>query len=183
MKLSETGIEGLVVLEPNIFGDERGYFMESYNKNTFRNLGIHYNFIQDNQSKSKFGVLRGLHYQNPPYAQTKLIRALHGKILDVAVDIRPSSRTYLQHFSLELTEENKKQLLVPKGFAHGFIVLSETAEIFYKCDEFYNLESEGGLNFNDSRLNIDWKIPPGQIVLSEKDAKNPDVESMINKFE
>lgn len=183
MKLSETGIEGLVVLEPKLFGDERGYFMESYNKNILTELGLNYDFIQDNQSKSRFGVLRGLHYQNPPYAQTKLIRVLHGKILDVAVDIRPSSTTYLKHFSIELTEENKKQLLVPKGFAHGFVVLSETAEILYKCDEFYHPEYEGGLHYNSPELNIDWKVPSSQIVLSDKDAKNPDVGNMINKFE
>jgi dTDP-4-dehydrorhamnose 3,5-epimerase len=182
MKLSETGIEGLVVIEPNVFGDERGYFMESYNKKILSDLGLNYNFIQDNQSKSKFGVLRGLHYQNPPYAQTKLVRVLHGRILDVAVDIRKSSPTYLKHFSIELTKENKKQLLVPKGFAHGFIVLNETAEILYKCDEFYNPESEGGLHYNAHGLNIDWRIPTNQIVLSEKDAKNPDIQNMVNKF-
>ncbi|MGK7389591.1 MAG: dTDP-4-dehydrorhamnose 3,5-epimerase [Candidatus Cyclobacteriaceae bacterium M2_1C_046] len=183
MKLSETGIEDLVVLEPKVHGDDRGYFMESYNKKILSDFGLNYHFIQDNQSKSRYGVLRGLHYQNPPYAQTKLIRVLHGCILDVAVDIRKSSQTYLKHFAIELSEENKKQLLVPKGFAHGFLVLSESAEILYKCDEFYNPEHEGGLHFNDSSLNIDWKIPSSQIVLSDKDAKNPNVENMINKFE
>lgn len=182
MKLSETGIEGLVILEPKVFGDERGYFMESYNRKLLKDLGLNFDFKQDNQSKSRFGVLRGLHYQNSPYAQTKLIRVLHGKILDVAVDIRPSSPTFLKHFSIELTEDNKKQLLVPKGFAHGFVVLSEYAEVLYKCDEFYYPEHEGGLHYNAPGLNIDWKIPSSQIILSEKDAKNPNAEYMINKF-
>jgi dTDP-4-dehydrorhamnose 3,5-epimerase len=150
MPFIETGLPGLVVFEPRVFEDSRGFFFESYNANTFAAHGINYNFVQDNQSRSVYGVIRGLHYQLAPHAQTKLVRALHGTILDVAVDIRKGSPTYGKVFVIELSAENKKQLLVPKGFAHGFSVLSETAEIMYKCDAFYNKESEGGIIYNDA---------------------------------
>lgn len=174
MNVIKTEFEGLVILEPKVFEDHRGFFMESYNKQVLEANGINYDFIQDNQSKSSFGVLRGLHFQNPPHAQTKLVRALQGRIIDAVVDIRKSSPTYGKSFTIELSAENKRQLLVPKGFAHGFSVLSETAEILYKCDSFYNKESEGGLMYNDPAFNIDWGLSESDIILSEKDkAYNP----------
>ena len=169
MKVTKTEFEGLLILEPNVFEDHRGFFMESYNKSMLEKNGIFYDFVQDNQSKSTHGVLRGLHFQNPPHAQTKLIRVLQGRIMDAVVDIRNSSPTYGKSYAIELSSDNKKQLLVPKGFAHGFSVLSDTAEILYKCDEFYNKESEGGLMFNDSAFNIDWGLANNDVVLSEKD--------------
>jgi len=169
MKIISTEFRGLYVLEPTVFEDHRGYFMESYNHKLLQKNSIDYQFVQDNQSKSTYGVLRGLHFQNPPHAQTKLIRAISGTILDVVVDIRKSSPTYGKHFSIVLSAENRKQLLVPKGFAHGFSVLSETAEILYKCDAFYNKASEGGLRFDDPSFNIDWKVPHANVLLSEKD--------------
>ena len=161
MPFIQTNIPGLIVFEPKIFEDSRGYFFESFNLQTFKAAGIEINFVQDNQSSSQYGVIRGLHYQLNPYAQAKLIRVLAGRILDVAVDIRKGSPTYGESFSIELSAENKKQLFIPVGFAHGFSVLSEQAEVFYKCDEFYNKESEGGIMYNDPSLNIDWKIPAG----------------------
>ena len=177
MKVIETGIADLVVLEPNVYGDQRGHFFESYNEKVLAEKGIRIKFVQDNQSSSLYGVIRGLHFQKSPHAQTKLVRVLHGKILDVAVDLRTGSPTYGKHFSLELSAENKKQLLVPKGFAHGFSVLSEKAEVFYKCDEFYHKASEGGLIYNDPSLNIDWKIPSGDAIVSEKDLLQPSFAS------
>lgn len=168
-----TPIEGLLLFEPRIFGDERGYFYESFNKNTFAEAGIHDEFVQDNQSKSTYGVLRGLHYQTGEHVQSKLVRVLEGKVLDVAVDIRPDSATYGQHYSVELSAENQLQLYIPCGFAHGFLVLSDTATFFYKCDNFYNKASEGGIAYNDPKLDIDWKIPQKDLVLSEKDVVNP----------
>jgi len=173
MKIIETGIADLLVLEPNVYGDSRGYFFESYNEKVLAEHGIRIKFVQDNQSSSSYGVIRGLHFQKSPHAQTKLVRAITGKILDVAVDLRKNSPTYGKHFSIELSAENKKQLLVPKGFAHGFSVLSEKAEVLYKCDEFYHKASEGGLIYNDPSLNIDWKIPPGKAIVSEKDLLQP----------
>jgi dTDP-4-dehydrorhamnose 3,5-epimerase len=169
MRKIETGFDGLFILEPSVFEDDRGFFMESYNKEKLYSLGIDYTFIQDNHSKSSYGVIRGLHFQNPPYAQTKLIRVLQGSILDIVVDIRKSSSTYGKSFSIELSAENKKQLLVPKGFAHGFSTLSETVEILYKCDEYYNKLAEGGLLYNDPSLKLDWGINSGMEILSEKD--------------
>lgn len=169
MNVIKSEIEGLLILEPKVFEDHRGFFMESYNKNVLANNGIGIDFVQDNQSRSTRGVLRGLHFQNPPHAQTKLVRVLHGRIIDAVVDIRKSSPTYGQSFSIELSAENKRQLLVPKGFAHGFSVISETAEILYKCDAFYNKESEGGLMFNDPAFSIDWGIADNEIILSDKD--------------
>jgi len=168
-----TPIEGLLIFEPRVFGDERGYFYESFNKNTFREAGIKDDFVQDNQSKSGYGVLRGLHYQTGEYAQSKLVRVLEGSVLDVVVDIRPDSPTYGQHYSIELSAENQLQFYIPRGFAHGFLVLSNTATFFYKCDNFYNKASEGGIAYDDPTLNIDWKIPQKDLVLSEKDMVNP----------
>lgn len=173
MKLFETGFKGLYILEPVVFSDNRGYFIETYNETTLGNLGLDAKFIQDNQSYSTAGVLRGLHYQNAPYAQTKLVRALSGSILDVVVDLRKEEATFGKCFTIELSSENKLQLYVPKGFAHGFSVLSNTAEILYKCDNNYNRSAEGGLLYNDPVLKIDWRVPPDKIILSEKDAKNP----------
>jgi len=173
MNIEETFIKDLVVIEPSVFGDERGYFFEAYSKTKFESLGIAIEFVQDNQSFSKKGTLRGLHYQNPPFAQTKLVRVLDGEIIDVAVDLRKDSPTYGKHFSVKLTAENKKQLLVPQGFAHGFSVLSETAVVMYKCDEFYNKASEGGIRYDDPDLNIDWGMALGDAIVSEKDQVLP----------
>lgn len=171
MPFIKTIFPGLTIFEPVIFGDSRGCFFESYNKNVFTLEGIKINFVQDNQASSVFGVIRGLHYQSNPHAQTKLIRVLSGRILDVAVDIRFGSPTYGHAFTIELSAENKKQLLVPKGFAHGYSVLSETAEVFYKCDEFYFKDFEKGILYKDEALNIDWKIPKNKAVISEKDSR------------
>jgi dTDP-4-dehydrorhamnose 3,5-epimerase len=172
MPFIKTEIEGLKIFEPKVWGDERGYFYESYNYNTFLAAGIEAKFVQDNQARSDFGVLRGLHYQVPPFAQAKLVRVIEGKVLDVVVDIRDGSPTYGQTFSLVLSAENKKQLFVPRGFAHGYVVLSETAEFFYKCDNFYSKESEGSILYNDPTLNIDWMIDLDKAILSEKDKFN-----------
>jgi dTDP-4-dehydrorhamnose 3,5-epimerase len=182
MPFLETTIPGLFVFEPKVFEDSRGYFFESYNENIFRQQGIELQFVQDNQSSSSFGVIRGLHYQLPPYAQTKLVRVLSGLILDVAVDIRKGSPTYGQHFSVELSAENKKQLFIPKGFAHGFSVLSKKAEVLYKCDEFYNKESEAGIIYNDEQLGINWEISSEQAVISDKDILLPLFVDCINHF-
>ena len=182
MPFIETGIRDLLIYEPKIHEDNRGYFFESYNANTFFSGGVEIKFVQDNQAKSSYGVIRGLHYQLDPYAQTKLIRALSGAILDVAVDLRKGSPTFGKSFTIELTAENKKQLLVPKGFAHGYSVLSETAEVFYKCDAFYNKESEGGIAYNDPELNIDWKIPADKAIVSEKDLYHPGIANCKNNF-
>ncbi len=170
---TETEIEGLIIFEPKIWGDDRGYFFESYNYDVFRKAGINSIFVQDNQSRSTRGVLRGLHYQRGAYAQAKLVRCIEGEVIDVVVDIREGSPTYGQSMSILLSAENKKQLYIPRGFAHGFLVLSETAEFFYKCDNFYSKESEGGVLFNDPALNIDWQFDLSQAILSEKDKVNP----------
>jgi dTDP-4-dehydrorhamnose 3,5-epimerase len=173
MNAIETGFQGLLILEPRVFADERGYFFESYNEATHAKLGLHYHWVQDNQSSSTHGVIRGLHFQNPPYAQTKLIRALQGEILDVVVDLRKDQPTYGKYFSVILSDENKKQLLVPRGFAHGFSVLSPTAQVMYKCDGLYNKESEAGIIYNDPDLNIDWKLDTAAITVSDKDKVLP----------
>jgi dTDP-4-dehydrorhamnose 3,5-epimerase len=183
MPFQKTDIPDLLIFEPKVFDDSRGYFFEAYNEEVFRKEGIDLRFVQDNQSSSSYGVIRGLHYQLNPHAQFKLIRALQGKILDVAVDIRKGSPTFGKVFSVELSDENKKQLLVPAGFAHGFSVLSETAVVFYKCNALYNKESEFGILYNDSFLNIDWKIPPGKEIVSEKDLQQPLFEHCNNNFE
>lgn len=168
-----TGFPGLLIFEPRVFGDERGYFFESYNASTFRAAGLDHVFVQDNQARSAYGVVRGLHFQRDPHAQTKLIRVLEGTILDVVLDCRKGSPTYGKVYSIELSASNKLQLLVPKGFAHGYSVLSETAEVMYKCDNFYHKESEGGVLYNDPELNIDWKVPQDQMLLSDKDKYYP----------
>lgn len=173
MPFIDTSIEGLKVFEPRVFGDDRGYFFESYNKNSFIAAGIPTEFVQDNESRSVYGVLRGLHYQCGEYAQAKLVRVVEGAVLDVAVDIRKDSSTYGQSYSVRLSAENKRQLFIPRGFAHGFVVLSPTAIFCYKCDNFYNKESEGGLRFDDPTLGIDWEIEAADIILSEKDKVNP----------
>src|SRR4030095_7817521 len=173
MPFFKTEFAGLVIFEPAIFEDSRGYFFESYNEKTFLKENIDLRFVQDNQSSSSYGVVRGLHYQLNPHAQTKLVRVLSGIVLDVAVDIRENSPTFSKAFSIELSADNKKQLLIPPGFAHGFSVLSERAEVFYKCDSFYDKESETGIRYNDPLLNINWKIPPDKIIVSGKDQQLP----------
>ncbi|WP_121354403.1 dTDP-4-dehydrorhamnose 3,5-epimerase [Flavisolibacter nicotianae] len=183
MPFHQTTIPDLLLFEPKVFEDSRGYFFEAYNEQLFQQEGITIRFVQDNQSKSSYGVIRGLHYQLPPYAQTKLIRVLQGSIMDVAVDIRKGSPTYGQAYVVELSAENRKQLLVPAGFAHGFSVVSETAVVLYKCDQFYNKESEGGIRFDDPSLNIDWRIEKGQEVVSEKDLALPSFSLCKNTFE
>lgn len=178
MKFTETKLKGCFILEPNIIGDERGYFMESFNEKTFnKGIGQDVHFVQDNQSFSSKGVLRGLHYQTGEHAQAKLVRVLQGEVIDVAVDIRPNSPTFGQYEAVFLSEENKKQFFVPRGFAHGFLVLSETATFFYKCDNFYNKESEGGIIFNDTSLNIDWNFQDFDLIISEKDKVLPTLEN------
>ena len=182
MKIEKTPIADLVVVEPTVFGDERGYFFEAYSQTKMEAAGINIDFVQDNQSFSKKGTLRGLHYQNPPYAQTKLVRVLEGEIIDVAVDLRKDSATYGQSFSVKLTAENKKQLLVPQGFAHGFSVLSETAVVMYKCDQFYNKASEGGIRYDDPTLAIDWGMDLATAIVSEKDQELPFIEACNSLF-
>lgn len=184
MKVIETPIKDLLVIQPQVFNDSRGYFFESFNQKKFNEL-THTNtqFVQDNQAFSTYGVLRGLHYQLNPFSQAKLVSVLHGKVLDVAVDLRKGSITYGQHFSIELSDENKTQLLVPRGFAHGYVVLSETAHFFYKCDNFYSKENEGGIAFNDESLNIDWQIDLSKAIISDKDLILPCFTDAKNNFE
>jgi dTDP-4-dehydrorhamnose 3,5-epimerase len=182
MPFHKTNIPGLLVFEPAVFNDSRGYFFESYNEKIFQVAGIDLRFVQDNQSSSAYGVIRGLHYQLPPFAQAKLVRVLHGKILDVALDIRKGSPTYGQTYGLELSAENKKQLFIPPGFAHGFSVLSETAEVLYKCDDFYNKESDAGIRYDDPTLKIDWMIPANKAIISEKDKNLPVLAACKNSF-
>ncbi len=182
MLFIKTQFPGLIVFEPKVFEDNRGYFFESYNQNLFSKEGIKINFIQDNQARSSFGVVRGLHFQRPPFAQTKLIRVLSGEIIDVAADIRKNSPTYGRAYSILLSAENKKQLLIPKGFAHGYSVISETAEVFYKCDEFYHKESEGGISWDDPTLKINWQIPIDKMIVSVKDKQHDLLENTIHDF-
>ncbi len=174
MPFLDTGIPDLKVFEPKVWTDERGYFYEAYNAHTFREAGITAQFVQDNQARSTYGVLRGLHYQIEPFAQAKLVRVIHGEVLDIAVDIREHSPTYGHWYGIRLSAENKRQLFVPRGFAHGYVVLSETAEFFYKCDHFYSKAHEGGIRWDDPTLNIDWEIELDQVILSEKDRTLPD---------
>ena len=169
MKIIETAIERVVIIEPRLFKDERGYFFESFSQREFEEKIRKISFVQDNESKSSYGVLRGLHFQKPPYAQSKLVRVIKGAVLDVAVDIRKGSPTFGKHVAVELTEENHLQLFIPRGFAHGFSVLSQEVIYQYKCDNFYAPQSEGALAWDDSDLNINWRIPTNQIILSEKD--------------
>ena len=183
MPFYSTDIQDLLVFEPKMFEDSRGYFFESYNENIFQQQGIDIRWVQDNQSSSSYGVIRGLHYQLNPHAQSKLIRVLHGMILDIAADIRLGSPTFGKSFSIELSGTNNKQLFIPKGFAHGFSVLSEKAVVMYKCDAFYNKESEGGIRYNDPALGVDWKIPIGKEIVSEKDVQLPLLADCKNNFE
>ena len=178
MNFISTKLEGCFVIEPKIIQDSRGYFMETFNENAFQNgIGKKIVFVQDNQSFSSKGVLRGFHYQTGDHAQAKLVRVLQGEVLDVAVDIRPNSSTYGHYVSELLSGENQKQFFIPRGFAHGFLVLSETATFFYKCDNFYNKESEGGIIYNDLALNIDWQFPIHEMIISEKDQNLPTFEN------
>ncbi|UCG28744.1 MAG: dTDP-4-dehydrorhamnose 3,5-epimerase [Bacteroidales bacterium] len=173
MKVIKTEIPDLLIIEPNVHEDERGYFFESYNQNNYREQGLDHTFVQDNESKSSFGVLRGLHYQLDPFAQVKLIRVLKGEIMDIAVDIRKNSPTFGKWLGMRLSEDNRKQLLIPGGFAHGFSVLSKTAVVFYKCDSFYNPEAERGIIFNDPFLAIDWGLDTDEAIISDKDRSHP----------
>ncbi|MBN9483727.1 MAG: dTDP-4-dehydrorhamnose 3,5-epimerase [Bacteroidetes bacterium 43-93] len=183
MNVIKTPIEGLLILEPKIHGDDRGYFFESYNAGTFEKVtGLKIDFIQDNQARSVKNVLRGLHYQNPPTPQSKLIRALEGVIWDVVVDVRKDSATFGQWFGVELSAENKRQFFIPRGFAHGYSVLSDTAEVFYKCDNFYDKSAEGGVNYSDPALQIDWRIDLANAIVSEKDLAQPMLKDAVIHF-
>ena len=178
MNFIPTTLEGCFLIEPKVIADERGYFMESFNEMTFQlGIGQPVHFVQDNQSYSSQGVLRGMHYQTGPHAQAKLVRVLSGEVLDVAIDIRPGSNTFGQHVSVLLSAQNQKQLFIPRGFAHGFLVMSPNATFFYKCDNFYNKESEGGILFNDPALGIDWNFETEKILISEKDKVQPNLEN------
>lgn len=183
MKVIETSIPGVVIIEPRIFGDDRGYFFESFSQREFEEKIGHVNFVQDNESMSSYGVMRGLHFQRPPFTQAKLVRCVRGKVIDVAVDIRNGSPTYGKHVAVELTEDNHRQFFIPKGFAHGFAVLSETAVFQYKCDEFYHPESEGGVSILDDSLGIDWNIDIDRAVLSDKDTRYPVLKDFVTPFE
>lgn len=178
MQLHSTDIDDLVIVEPKVFTDSRGYFFESFNLSAFQAVGLDYLFVQDNESRSSYGTLRGLHFQKGETAQAKLVRAIEGEILDVAVDIRQNSATYGKHFSTILSGENKRMLMIPRGFAHGFVVLSEFAVFAYKCDNFYSPTTEGGIHYADPDLAIDWRVPADKIQLSEKDRKNPPFRSL-----
>jgi|TARA_B110000093_G_C12921715_1_gene389461 dTDP-4-dehydrorhamnose 3,5-epimerase len=180
MTATETKLKGCFIIEPQVFKDNRGYFFESFNQDSFNELiGEAIDFVQDNESFSSKGVLRGLHFQTGDYAQAKLVRVVKGKVLDVVVDMRKNSPTFSKHFSIELSEENKTQLFVPKGFAHGFIVLSETATFSYKCDNFYDKASEQGLRYDDPSLGIDWKLPSNELIVSDKDLVLPTLSNII----
>lgn len=183
MNIIETEIEGLVIIEPRIFQDDRGYFFESFNQKEFEEKVCRTTFVQDNESKSSYGVIRGLHFQNPPFAQSKLVRVIKGAVLDVAVDIRKHSPTFGKHVSVELTEDNHRQFFLPQGFAHGFCVLSEEVVFQYKCDNFYHPEAEGAIAWNDPALNIDWKIPTGKAILSSKDTCHECLKAVQSLFE
>ena len=182
MEVIKTEIEGVVIIEPRLFKDERGYFFESFSQRDFDKQVRTIHFVQDNESKSSYGVLRGLHFQKPPFAQSKLVRVIKGAVLDVAVDIRKGSPTFGQHVAVELTEDNHRQFFIPKGFAHGFAVLSETAIFQYKCDEFYHPEADGGISILDDSLGIDWRIPTEHAILSEKDTKHPLLKDFESPF-
>ena len=174
MKIIETEIQGLFIIEPDVYGDSRGYFFESFNKRRFEEqTGINVDFVQDNESRSTYGVVRGLHFQRPLHAQAKLVRVVSGRVLDVAVDLREGSPTYGKHVAVELSGENHRQVFIPKGFAHGFSVLSEEAVFQYKCDDYYAPETEGAVAWDDPDIAIDWRIPADDVILSEKDKKHP----------
>ena len=183
MNVIKTAIDGVVILEPRIFKDARGYFFESFSEREFQEKVCGTTFVQDNESFSSYGVVRGLHFQKPPYTQAKLVRVIKGAVLDVAVDLRKNSPTYGQHVAVELTGENHRQLFIPRGFAHGFSVLSEEVLFQYKCDHYYAPQSEGGILWNDPDLGIDWRIPAESIVLSEKDTKHPLLKDYLSDFD
>lgn len=188
MEILKTDIEGVLILEPKVFRDARGYFFESFSQREFDRkaaplLGHTVHFVQDNESMSSFGVMRGLHFQRPPFAQSKLVRCVRGAVLDVAVDIRKGSPTYGKHVAVELTEENHRQFFIPKGFAHGFVVLSDTAVFQYKCDEFYHPEADGGISILDDSLGINWRISTEEAILSEKDTRHPLLKDFDSPFE
>ena len=184
MKFTKTNISDVILIEPKVFGDDRGYFVETFRSDLFeQQSGIKTTFIQDNESRSSHGVLRGLHYQLPPHAQSKLVRVIEGTVLDIAVDIRKGSPTFGQHVSVELSAENKHQLFIPRGFAHGFVVLSETAIFAYKVDNYYSPECDRGMQFDDPQLNIDWKVDPKQLQLSEKDKSQPLLKDTSDLFD
>ena len=182
MNVIKTEIDRVVIIEPRIFEDSRGYFFESFSQREFSSKVDPIVFVQDNESKSSYGVMRGLHFQRPPFAQSKLVRCVKGAVLDVAVDIRKGSPTYGQHVAVELTEENHRQFFIPKGFAHGFAVLSDSAVFQYKCDEFYHPEADGGINIHDESLEIDWLIPTDKAILSDKDTKQPFLQDVDSPF-
>lgn len=183
MNIIQTEIPDVLIVEPRVFGDSRGYFFESFSERRFKELVADVDFVQDNESKSSFGVVRGLHFQKPPYTQAKLVRVVKGKVLDVAVDLRKGSPTYGKYVSVEISEENHRQVYIPKGFAHGFAVLSEEAVFQYKCDAYYEPKSEGAIAWNDPDLNIDWKLMPEQVLLSDKDRNNPCMKDFDSPFE
>ena len=184
MEIIKTDIEGVLIVEPKVWGDDRGYFFESFNARDFaEKTGLDITFVQDNESKSRYGVLRGLHFQLPPYTQSKLVRCVKGRVLDIAVDIRKGSLTYGKWVSCELTEDNHRQFFVPKGMAHGFCVLSEEAVFQYKCDEFYHPEAEGGIAWDDPDIAVQWPLPSEDISLSERDKHHPSIKEFISPFE
>ncbi|MFR3057159.1 dTDP-4-dehydrorhamnose 3,5-epimerase [Phocaeicola coprophilus] len=183
MKIIPTKIEGVVIIEPRLFQDDRGYFFESYSEKDFNREVREIHFVQDNESKSSYGVMRGLHFQRPPFTQSKLVRCVKGAVLDVAVDIRKGSPTYGQHVAVELTEDNHRQFFIPRGFAHGFAVLSPEAVFQYKCDNFYHPEADGGISILDSSLGIDWRIPTDHAILSEKDTRHPLLKDFDSPFD
>lgn len=184
IEVLKTDIEGVLIIEPKVFGDARGYFLESFNAKEFaEKTGLNINFVQDNESMSSYGVMRGLHFQKPPYTQSKLVRCVKGAVLDLAVDIRKGSPTYGKHVAVELTEDNHRQFFVPRGFAHGFAVLSETAVFQYKCDNFYAPQADGGISILDSSLGIDWKIPTDKALLSDKDTKHVLLKDFDSPFD
>lgn len=184
MEVIKTEIEGVVIIEPKVFGDERGYFFESFNAAEFtRKVGVNTVFVQDNESKSKYGVLRGLHFQKGRFAQSKLVRVVEGRVIDVAVDIRRGSPTFGKHVAVELSKENKRQLFIPRGFAHGFAVLSEEAVFQYKCDNLYAPDQEGAIAWNDQKIGIDWQIRPEDVILSEKDGRHPMLDEAEELFD
>lgn len=182
MEIIKTEIPGVLIIEPTLYGDERGYFFESFNEREFRDkTGFRVRFVQDNESKSTYGVVRGLHFQRPPHAQSKLVRVVKGEVLDVAVDIRPNSETFGKYVAVRLSADSHRQFFIPKGFAHGFSVLSDEAVFQYKCDAFYDPASEGAVAWNDPALGIDWQVPADKIILSEKDRNHPALDSLAKK--
>ncbi|MBN1970656.1 MAG: dTDP-4-dehydrorhamnose 3,5-epimerase [Candidatus Delongbacteria bacterium] len=182
MKIIRTHIEDVIIIEPDIYRDARGFFLESYNKSVFDKLGVEVNFVQDNRSLSTRGVLRGLHFQKGDSAQAKLVSVISGTVLDIAVDIRKGSKTFGQHVSTELNSETKRMMFIPRGFAHGFIVLSESAEFIYKCDNYYNPSSEGGIRFDDPDINLDWRLDKEELIISDKDKKLPYFKEILDKL-